>query len=141
MSWNELSRKCIQSFFTIFFVVIMGTALLNQDHDFTFREIMLCALFSLLGTLPMLVYRSNHELSKKEHLIRSLINFLLVELLILTAGNVSGQVHGPLQTLLFGLELLGIYIIVWIYNTWNDHHTASVINKQLKKYKEERNSK
>ncbi len=128
----------IRNYFIIFTIIILGTALLNPTHSFTFREIMLSALFALAGDLPSIVFYSKKELSNKNRNIRIVIHFLLLEVVILTFGNIMGQVSGVKQTALFGLEILGIYILVGFFSWLIDRKTANDINQKLENMRSEK---
>lgn len=128
----------IRNYFIIFTIIILGTALLNPTHSFTFREIMLSALFALAGDLPSIVLYSKKELSNKNRYFRIAIHFTLLEIVILTFGNITGQVSGMKQTLLFGLEIVGIYILVSIFSWLMDYKTANDINQELTKMRSEK---
>jgi len=127
----DLFKAIIRNYFIIFTIIILGTALLNPTHAFSFREIMLTAVFALAGDLPSLVYYSKGELSIKSRYVRMAIHFILLEAVILTFGNIMGQVSGVEQTVLFGLEVFGIYVLVGFINWLIDRKTASDINQQI----------
>lgn len=131
MKQKNLFSSMIRDYFIIFSFIIIVTALLNPSHAFTYREIMLAALFAFAGDLPSLVTYSRKELSEKSRYIRMILHFVLLEVVILIFGNIIGQVAGLLQNTLLALEVLGIYILV-IFITWLiDRKTANDINQQL----------
>lgn len=131
MRKTDLFSNLIRNYFIIFTIIILGTALFNPTHAFTFREIMLSALFALAGDLPLLVYYSKEELTIKRRYLRIVIHFILLEIVILTFGNVTGQVSGVEQTALFGLEILGIYTLVRMVSWLIDRKTAKDINLRI----------
>lgn len=133
MKKDELLGTLTRNYFIIFTIIILGTAALNYDHLFTFREIMLCAIFALAGDLPVLVYYSKRELTFRERRFRQILHLILLEIVILTFGALFGQIHNALDTLIFGLEILGIFGFV-TFITWKiDSSTADNINRELKK--------
>ncbi len=131
MKQMNVFRYLIRDYFIIFTIILLATAVLNPSHAFTFREIMLTALFALLGDLPSLINFTKKELSDKARYLRMVIHFVLLEVIILTFGNVLGQVSGLSQNILFAFEILGIYLLVIVITLLIDHKTASDINKQL----------
>lgn len=131
MKNTNLLSDLFRDYFIIFTIIILGTALLNPTHSFTFSEIMLSALFALAGDLPSIVLHSKKELSHKQRYIRKIIHFVLLEAVILTFGNITGQVSGVKQTALFGLEILGVYLLVGFFSWLIDYKTASDINRKL----------
>lgn len=139
MKKKELISSVIRNYFIIFTVIIIGTALLNPTHAFTFREVMLTALFALAGDLPSLVYYSKKEFSIRSKYVRMVIHFVLLEVVILTFGNIMGQVSGITQTTLFGVEVFGIYVLVGLFTWLIDRKTANDINQQLTNIRSEKN--
>jgi hypothetical protein len=138
MKNTNLFRDILRNYFIIFTVILLVTALLNQSHSFTFREIILVALFALAGDLPTLVYYSKKELSPRSRFIRDVIHFLLLETVIVTFGNILGQVSGVRQSIILALEVLLFYLLVILITWLIDHKTAKDINKQLANMRAER---
>ncbi len=131
MKKTNLFSSMVRDYFIIFTAIILVTALLNPSHAFTFREILLSALFALAGDLPALVYYTRKELSYKSKCIRTVVHFVLLEAVIITFGNVMGQVSEVRESVLLALEVLLIYVLV-IFVTWLiDRKTAKDINQQL----------
>jgi hypothetical protein len=141
MKMKDLFGDIIRNYFIIFTVIIIGTALLNPTHAFTFREVMLSALFALAGDLPSLVYYSKKEFSTKSKYLRMIIHIVLLEAVILTFGNIMGQVSGVEQTALFGIEVFGIYVLVGLFTWLIDRKIAYDINQQLSSIRSEKKNK
>ncbi len=135
----NLFQTMLRDYFIIFSIIIILTASLNVTHSFTFREIMLVALFALAGNLPSLIYYSKKELSIKSRKIRMLLHFILIEVVVLSFGNLMGQVSGIADNLIFALEILGIYILVILVTWLLDRKTANEINQQLASLRSEKN--
>ncbi|MDF2843516.1 MAG: hypothetical protein K0R00_1942 [Herbinix sp.] len=135
----NLFQTMLRDYFIIFSIIIILTASLNVTHSFTFREIMLAALFALAGNLPSLIYYSKKELSIKSRKIRMLLHFILIEVVVLSFGNLMGQVSGIADNLIFALEILGIYILVILVIWLLDRKTANEINQQLASLRSEKN--
>lgn len=131
MKQTNIFRYLLRGYFIIFTIITLATAFLNPSHAFTFREIMLIALFALIGDLPTFITFTNNELSDKARYLRRFIHFILLEAILLTFGNILGQVSGLSKNILFAFQILGIYILVSVINLLIDHKTASDINKQL----------
>lgn len=131
MKLTHLASNMLRNFFIIFSIIIFVTSLFNPSYSFTFREIMISALFALAGDLPSLVYYSKKELSIKSRYLRMIAHFVLLEVAILTFGNIMGRVSGVVQTAIFALEILGIYALVGLFSWLIDRKTANDINQQL----------
>lgn len=137
---NKLFSNMLRNYFIIFTVIILETSLFNPSHAFTFREIMLSALFTLAANLTSLVFYSKTELSVSHRYIRMVIHFVLLEAVILILGNILGQVSGIMQTAIFALEILGIYVLV-IFIAWLiDRKSANDINQRLAAMRSEGNN-
>jgi hypothetical protein len=102
---------------------------------------MLSALFALAGDLPSLVYYSKKEFSTKSKYLRMIIHIVLLEAVILTFGNIMGQVSGVEQTALFGIEVFGIYVLVGLFTWLIDRKIAYDINQQLSSIRSEKKNK
>ena len=132
MKPNHVLPNIIRNFFFIFTVIILGTSLLSPSHDFSFSEIMLVALLALLTDLVSLVYYSKEEPSIKSQAIRTVIHFILIEVIVLVICNKLGYVSGFVENILFAFQILGIYLAVWLIDWFVDRKTANDINLKLK---------
>lgn len=130
-NWSNLFQTMLRDYFIIFTIIILLTSFLNSSHAFTYREIMLCALFAFAGTLPSLIYYSKKELSIKSRKIRMALHFILLEVVILSFGNIMGQVSGLTDNFIFAIEIIGIYALVILVTWLIDRKTANEINQQL----------
>lgn len=135
---NKLFSNMLRNYFIIFTVIILETSLFNPSHAFTFREIMLSALFSLAANLTSLAFYSKTELSVRHRYIRMVIHFVLLEAVILILGIILGQVSGIMQIAIFALEILGIYALVIIIAWLIDCKSANDINQRLASMRSDR---
>ncbi len=138
MKKTSLFSEMLRNYFIIFSVIILLTALLNPEHAFTFREIILTALFALAGDLPALINYSKKEVSHKSRYVRKVIHFLLLEAVIVVLGNIMGLVSGVKESTLLALEVLLIYVLVILFTWLIDRKTAKDINQQLANLRSER---
>lgn len=133
MKSNEILANIIRNFFVIFGVIVLITALLNPSYEFSSNEIMLVVVFALLSDLTALVFWSQNELSDNSRIKRRVLHFLLIEIIVLSFGNILGFVSGITQNIIFGIEIVGIYAIVSWVDWLIDKKTANNINDKLKK--------
>jgi hypothetical protein len=138
MKKTNLFSEMLRNYFIIFSVIILLTALFNPEHAFTFREIILTALFALAGDLPSLIYYSKKEVAHKSRYVRTVIHFLLLEGVIVVLGNIMGLVSGVKESTVLALEVLLIYVLVILFTWLIDHKTAKDINQQLAMMRAER---
>lgn len=89
-------------------------------------------LFSLAGTLPGLIYYSNHELSEKEWWIRTIVHFLLLNALLLPISNAIGLWTGVGGIFAFVGLILTVDVLVHVGSFGLDWVVARDINKMLK---------
>ena len=133
MKSNEILANIIRNFFVIFGVIVLITALLNPSYEFSSNEIMLVVVFALLSDLTALVFWAQNELSDNSRIKRRVLHFLLIEIIVLSFGNILGFVSGITQNIIFGIEIVGIYAIVSWVDWLIDKKTANNINDKLKK--------
>ncbi len=141
MNKKDIINSMLRNYFIIFTIIVLGTAIFNPTHSFSYREIILIALFSLAGDLPSLVYYSKKELTIKGRYIRMAVHLILLEVVILTFGNIMGQVSGIKLTALFGLEVFAIYLLVCFITWLMDRKTANDINQQLEDMRVKKSTK
>lgn len=132
MKPNHVLPNIIRNFFFIFTVIILGTSLFSPSYDFSFSSIMLVALLALLTDLTSLVYYAKEEPSVKSQAIRTVIHFILIEVIVLVICNKLGYVSGFVENILFAFQILGIYLAVWLIDWFVDRKTANDINLKLK---------
>ncbi|MBQ6888423.1 MAG: DUF3021 family protein [Lachnospiraceae bacterium] len=93
-------------------------------------------LFSLCGTLPGAVFYSKNELTKKQWYIRRVIHVVLLEAVLLVAGNILGMYEGLSGGFWFAITVLAVYVFVNFITFWMDQKTAEELNKKLKERRE-----
>lgn len=97
------------------------------------------ALFSICADLPVLVYYSRKELSRKQWWIRTVIHTILVETVLLTAGHFLGMYGGVGGFILFFFVILAVDMIIRFVSYLNDMNTADEINARLQQERRGRN--
>ena len=116
---------------TLFFMVTFSRSALVGWSYFLW-----CVFFSLAADLPSLVFLSNHELSGEEWNRRFAVNILLTVIILMPLGYRrmwSGWAGG----VLFFITILAVNFGVRTVGFGMDAHTASQLNEQLRKRKQE----
>ncbi len=93
-------------------------------------------IYAFFCTLPGIVGYSAKELTMKQMLIRELINFLLVELTMLSLLYVQGALKSVDRALALAVAVLAVYLVTLLAGWLRDGRVAQDMNEQLKKIKE-----
>ena len=94
-------------------------------------------LFCFLTGLPVFVYYSRRNLSRREWNIRTVIHTVLLVLIMLAAGKELGLYQGIYDGLILAAIVLLIDGFVRIMIYLKDLSTADEINKKLKEKRKE----
>ena len=97
-----------------------------------------CILFSALADVTSLVYLSSHELSGREWWIRTVIQCILLELVLLPAGYYIGMWQGMIGGIVFFGIVLVVRFCVELVGYGQDYADASDVNERLRQRREER---
>ena len=97
-----------------------------------------CILFSALADATSLVYLSRHELSGREWWIRTVIQCILLELVLLPAGYYIGMWRGLTGGIVFFAIVLVVRFCVELVGYGQDYADASDVNERLRQRREER---
>ncbi|WP_167956528.1 DUF3021 family protein [Anaerosporobacter faecicola] len=137
MKLSQVLSNMIRNFFVIFGIIIIGTAILNPDFIFTSEKILLVTFMAFATDCVNLIYWSRKELSERERNVRRILHFILIEVIVLTFGNVFAICSGWLETIIFGAEIMVIYVLVCVIDWLLDRKTANQINEKLRLLKSE----
>ena len=97
-----------------------------------------CILFSALADATSLVYLSRHELSGREWWVRTAIQCVLLELVLLPAGYYIGMWRGLIGGIVFFAVVLVVRFCVELVGYGQDYADASDVNERLRQRREER---
>ncbi len=146
MNRKELLRTLLMHFFICYTCTMMATILfcgLNMPKvtELPVSYLWKAALFSICADLPVMVYYSRRELSRRQWRIRTIIHTVLVECVLLAAGYFFGMYKGVLGFVLFFFAILTVDLIVRAVTFLNDKNTADEINAHLKQERGRRQEK
>ena len=137
MNRKGLLRTLMMHFFICYTCTMMATILfcgLNMPRvtELPVSYLWKAALFSICADLPVMVYYSRGELSRRQWWIRTASHTVLVECVLLAAGYFFGMYKGVLGFVLFFFVILTVDLIVRAVTFLNDKNTADEINARLK---------
>jgi hypothetical protein len=140
MKSSECIKKLILDYFRIFAIVVISITAFRQifqpDKYYELKDIYIYMICSLVGDLPILIFYSQKEISEKQMRVRILIHFVVLEVVLLTLGNVMDLVKGNLNTILFAVQIAVVYGFVRFLSWMDDRKTANRINEKLREMKD-----
>lgn len=142
MEFKNIVKEMIQNYFVIITGTFLGTLIycliFSRDSVFTLEYLAAMFVFGLLGDLPLVIFCSDHELSRKEWRVRQSIHFLLVETVLLGAAWYMELYHTLFQGIIFAVIVLGVYVLVAIFSWKRDQSEADQMNQRLSRLRESR---
>lgn len=112
--------------------IFMPNAKLSYDALFT------PALYGLATSLPSLVSYSKRELSVRGAIIRQVIEFFLIEAMVLSVNYIGGNLTDLSITVSLFFTVLIIYVTVYVIQFIGERRVANELNDALKKIKSEK---
>ncbi len=135
-----LIKRVMMSFFISVTLITLAMAIVGLIFEphmiFGYEAFLSPLIFGAIASFPMLVFYSNKEQSMKEILLRSLIHFLLLEILILSNLYIFGILTSPSMALSLALTIFIINLAVHLVSYVHDKRAASEFNTALKKLQE-----
>lgn len=137
MSLTEFSKKILMRFFIIVTginvaIAVLGLSLYPKQtlsYDAFFSPI----IFGAAAVLPAYVLYSKKELTFRQMLMRRIVHFVLLEMLQIGFGYLTGYMNSFRNIAMLFLAVLAVYlftsVIAWII----DSRTAVEINKGLQR--------
>lgn len=138
MNAEELLKKMFRSFFMIATGIVVSMYLfcliLYPDVTFTLQDIGRILLMAVLSDLPLLIFYSGNELSKKQMYIRKSVHLLALLAVTLYCANTWNwiSIKSAKEVSVFLMLVLLVYIIVLGVTTYNDKKLADKMNRYLK---------
>jgi len=114
-------------------MVYFISALVKADAMFDVTFLGRMMLFSLAGTMPGIIYYSGHELSEKEWWIRTVIHFVLLNVLLLPLSHAIGLWSGTGGMIMFSVLILVVDVLMHVLSFGMDWMAARDINRVIKK--------
>jgi hypothetical protein len=132
-----LFKKIFMGFFVATTCISAAMAIIGMlfepDTHFGYQGLFSPLIYGALTMLPVLTSYSKRELSVREKFIRNLIQFLLIEFIVLLIVYLSGALTSASLAISVALSVFLIYAAVHLVLWVNDSKTAKVFNEALLK--------
>jgi len=143
MHGKEFFIDVIRTYFSV--VTLINVAMLIMglhifpDSRFGYEAFAAPLIYGAAGTLPNIVMYSKRELKVKELLFRKILQFILIEVVVLFVafGNQSETVKQPQVIISVAISILVIYIIASIVDWIQNSISAKKITVDLIRFQEE----
>lgn len=137
MSLIDFSKKILMRFFIIVTginvaIAVLGISFYPQqclNYDAFFSPL----IFAAAAVLPSYILYSKKELTFRQMLIRRILYFVLLEMVQLAIGALTGYLNNFHIIAMLFLAVLGVYLFTSALSWVIDSKTAVDINKGLKK--------
>jgi hypothetical protein len=137
MSLKEFAKKNLMNYFIIVTGITVAIAVLGMNFDpdaqFGYEAFFSPIIFGTIAVLPSFVLYSKKELSFRQMLFRRILHFIVLEIILLAFGFISGLLKGIDVTLTFAVSVFAVYLFTIVISWIIDSKTAAEINKGLKK--------
>lgn len=131
-----LIKRVMMSFFISVTLITLAMAIVGLIFEphmiFGYEAFLSPLIFGAIASFPMLVFYSNKEQSIKEVLLRSLLHFLLLEILILSNLYIFGILTSPSMALSLALTIFIINLAVHLVSYVHDRRVAEEFNSALR---------
>jgi hypothetical protein len=135
-----LIKRVMMSFFISVTLITLAMAIVGlifEPHmTFGYEAFLSPLIFGSIASFPMLVFYSKKEQSIKEALLRSLLHFMLLEILLLSSLYFLGILTSFSIASSLALTILIINLAVHLVTYVHDNRAASEFNTALKKLQE-----
>ncbi len=141
MKLTDFLKRLFRNYFIIFSIIVIFITIMRQiflpDSYITLKDIYIYMTSALAADLSTLVLYSPGKIPENEMRIRMVINFALLEAVLLVLANVMGWISGIEDTISLAVEVAIIYGIIRFILWMGDRKSAQSINEKLKAMKDE----
>ena len=118
-------------------ILIMGLQI-APDSRFGYDAFAAPLIYGAAGTLPNIVMYSKRELKVKELLVRKIVQFILIEVLVLFAAfyNKTDLVKRPEIIIPVAISIFVIYVIAGLVDWIQNSVSAKQMTAELMKFQE-----
>lgn len=142
MHGKEFFMDLLNSYFIVVTLITAATfimgVILFPDASFGYVAFASPLIYGACGILPNFVMYSKRELSIKEVLIRKGIQFVLIEVLVLTAAFGGGDIVGERlkAAIAMGISIFVIFVISHMIDWMQDCMAAKRMTDELIRFQE-----
>lgn len=140
MSFKEHFKAVLSQFFVVVTLINLAIFILGEifrpEERFGYEAFLAPLIYAALSLVPMLLMYSKKELTVKQHIIRELLQLIVVEIILIFfgLGVKSLEPENLPLTSSFALSVFVIYILVYVIAWLLDLNTAKQINNDLKSF-------
>lgn len=140
MSFKEHFKAVLSQFFVVATLINLAIFILGEifrpEERFGYEAFLAPLIYAALSLVPMLLMYSKKELTVKQHIIRELLQLIVVEIILIFFGLGAKSLEPENITLTssFALSVFVIYILVYVIAWLLDLNTAKQINNDLKSF-------
>lgn len=117
-------------------VIFICGSLFAPDQNITYAAFIVPIIDGILGSIPGLIMYSKRELTVKQMIIREVIQFLMVEIIILlfSFGFSGFRIENLNMMAIVALSVAAVYISVWVIRFFLDSRKAKKMTDDLKMF-------
>lgn len=142
MHGKEFVIDLIRTFFTV--VTLINVAMLVMglwfapDMKFGYEAFAAPLIYGVVGTLPNIVMYSKRELSVRELFVRKVLEFILIEVLVLGVAFYGADTfwQQPKIIISVGISIFLIYVVASIIDWAQNYVAAKRMTDELMKFQE-----
>jgi len=140
MQGKELIRDMINTYFMLATMIlgvmaILGTQFMPEVR-FGYESFTIPLIYAAYGTLPNIVMYARKELSMKQLVVRKIIQFILVEVIVLSVALPAEiVVIGKTELIIkLAISILVIYVLTHLIEWFQNYVTAKQMTEELLKF-------
>ena len=117
-------------------VIFICGSLFAPDQNITYSAFIVPIIDGILGSIPGLIMYSKRELTVKQMIIREVIQFFMVEIIILlfSFGFSGFRIENLNMMAIVALSVAAVYISVWVIRFFLDSRKAKKMTDDLKMF-------
>ncbi|MBR2554905.1 MAG: DUF3021 family protein [Aeriscardovia sp.] len=117
-------------------VIFICGSLFAPDQNITYAAFIVPIIDGILGSIPGLIMYSKRELTVKQMIIREVIQFFMVEIIILlfSFGFSGFRIENLNMMAIVALSVAAVYISVWVIRFFLDSRKAKKMTDDLKMF-------
>lgn len=134
--------EMLTSYFTLVTLITMATLVMGLCFDpeatFGYEAFATPLIYAACGVLPVVVMYSKKELSTKEFIVRKVIQFVLIEVMILFVAFYKTGIVGKRKEVIvgMGISVFVVYVLAHVIDWIQNYLSAKQMTEQLMKLQE-----
>lgn len=142
MRGKEFFVNMLSTYFTLVTLITVAILVLglhfNPDATFGYKAFLAPLVYGACGVIPMGVMYSTRELTIKEVIVRKVIQFILIEIIILFVAFYGREIDAKQTKLMMimGVSILVIYVLAHVIDWIQNCVSAKRMTEQLMRLQE-----